>query len=158
MTLLKALLAGFKARMSNRTIWHHLLVPIGIFLLSVIGILILTWPWCLHFSGEFLDHWDPPFHAWKLEFMARAILSGDPWLLRSEANVLYPHMGTLYFEALQWPPAWLAALLLKLTNWPFELIYHVVFVVFWAISGPCIYFHYHPIGPENRQQSPCILA
>lgn len=112
---------------------------VAIYLLAVAGILVLTWPWALHMSGEFINHWDPPFHAWKLEFMARAILSGDPLLLHTQANVLYPYTDTLYFEALQWPPAWLAALLLLLTKWPFELIYHVTLVAFWALSAPCYY-------------------
>ena len=103
------------------------------------AILLLTWPWAAHFSGEFLAHWDPPFHAWKLEFMARNILRGDLFLTASEANVLYPHAGAIYFEALQWPPALAAAALFRWTAWPPERVYHVVLVLFWALSAPCMY-------------------
>ena len=110
------------------------------------AILLLTWPWAAHFSGEFLAHWDPPFHAWKLEFMARNILRGDLFLTNSEANVLYPHAGALYFEALQWPPALLAAALFRWTAWPSELVYHVVLVIFWALSAPCMYALLRELG------------
>jgi len=110
------------------------------------AILLLTWPWAAHFSGEFLAHWDPPFHAWKLEFMARNILRGDLFLTASEANVLYPHAGALYFEALQWPPALAAAALFRWTAWPPELVYHVVLVLFWALSAPCMYALLRELG------------
>lgn len=110
------------------------------------AILLLTWPWARHFSGEFLAHWDPPFHAWKLEFMARSILRGDLFLTASEANVLYPQAGALYFEALQWPPALAAAAFFRWTAWPPELVYHVVLILFWALSAPCMYALLRELG------------
>lgn len=110
------------------------------FLLSLGLILALTWPWVLHFKGEFLNHWDPPFHAWKLEFIARRILAGDLFVSGGNTNMLYPHSGALYFEALQWPPAVFAAVLFGLTDMPSELVYHVTLVVFWALSAPCMFF------------------
>ncbi len=81
------------------------------FWLSLLAIVLLTWPWVLHFNGEFIQHWDPPFHAWKLEFMARRILAGDVFFHSANTNMLYPNAGALYFEALQWPPALFAAAL-----------------------------------------------
>lgn len=125
-------------RLATVGLWHRLGTPLLAYLAAVAAILALTWPWALHFSGEFVNHWDPPFHAWKLELIARAILRGDPWLLATESPVIYPYGGTLYYEALQWPPAWLAALLLACTNWPSELVYHLVLVACWALSAPCM--------------------
>ena len=110
------------------------------FWLSLLAIVLLTWPWALHFNGEFLEHWDPPFHAWKLEFMARRILAGDVFFRSANTNMLYPNAGGLYFEALQWPPALFAALLFRLTGWSSELIYHITLLVFWALSAPCMFF------------------
>ncbi len=117
-----------------------------VFIAAIGAILLLTWPWARHFNGEFLAHWDPPFHAWKLEFMARNILRGDLFLTSSEANVLYPHAGTLYYEALQWPPALLAAALFRWTAWTPEFVYHVVLIVFWALSAPCMYALLRELG------------
>jgi hypothetical protein len=117
-----------------------------LFIAAVGAILLLTWPWVQHFNGELLAHWDPPFHAWKLEFMARNILRGDLFLTSSEANVLYPHAGALYYEALQWPPALLAAALFRWTAWSPEFVYHVVLVVFWALSAPCMYALLRELG------------
>ena len=53
------------------------LLPAALFLAAAALVVAVTWPWALHWRGEFLEHWDPPFHAWKLEFMARRILAGD---------------------------------------------------------------------------------
>lgn len=117
-----------------------LLAGLVSFLFSLILILALTWPWILHFRGEFLSHWDPPFHAWKLEFIARRILAGDIFVSSGNTNVLYQFSGTLYYEALQWPPALFAAALFGLTNLPSEMVYHITLVLFWALSAPCMYF------------------
>lgn len=103
-------------------------------------IVAITWPWVLHFNGEFLNHWDPPFHAWKLEYMARRILAGDLFLSTGNTNMLYPHSGALYFEALQWPMALFAAPFFALTTLSSEVIYHITLLVFWALSAPCMYF------------------
>lgn len=105
------------------------------------GIIIaITWPWVLHFNGEFIDHWDPPFHAWKLEFIARRIIAGDWFVKSTNTNMLYPFTGTLYYEALQWPPAVFAAAFFAFTPLSAELIYHITLVVFWALSAPCMYY------------------
>ena len=123
-----------------RPAWREMFVGLMCFALAVGLILAITWPWCLHFRGEFLNHWDPPFHAWKLEFMARRILAGDIFFASGNTNMLYPHSGGLYFEALQWPQALFAALFFGMTSLPSELIYHITLVFFWALSAPCMYF------------------
>lgn len=124
----------------NKTRKSSLLAALFSFLISIVLILAITWPWVLHFDGEFLKHWDPPFHAWKLEFIARRIIAGD-WFVRStNTNMLYPFTGTLYYEALQWPPAVFAATLFAFTPLSSELIYHITLVVFWAFSAPCMYY------------------
>ena len=64
------------------------------FVMAVVLILAITCPWFLHFQGEFLDHWDPPFHAWKLEFIAKRILAGDWFVQTTNTNMLYPYSGT----------------------------------------------------------------
>ena len=104
------------------------------FVMAVVLILAITCPWFLHFQGEFLDHWDPPFHAWKLEFIAKRILAGDWFVQTTNTNMLYPYSGTFYYEALQWPPALFAAALFKFTTMPSELIYHVTLIVFWWLK------------------------
>ena len=111
-----------------------------VFAAAVAAIVAVTWPWALHFNGEFLSHWDPPFHAWKLEFMARRILAGDVFMASGNTNMLYPHSGALYFEALQWPMALFAAPFFGLTALPSEVIYHVTLLFFWALSAPCMFF------------------
>lgn len=124
-------------RFASGSLWL-LLAFVG----AAVLILAMTWPWCLHWRGEFLDHWDPPFHAWKLEFMARRILAGDIFCSSGgtgNTNMLYPQSGALYFEALQWPPALFAAPLFALTSLPSETIYHITLLVFWALSAPCMF-------------------
>ena len=116
------------------------LPPVALFLAAAALVAAVTWPWAAHWRGAFLDHWDPPFHAWKLEYMARRILAGDVLLSSGNTNMLYPHSGTLYYEALQYPPALFAALLFGLTPLPSELVYHVTLLVFWALSAPCMHF------------------
>jgi hypothetical protein len=64
--------------------------PLLCLLAAVVCILALTWPWCRHFDGHFLDHWDPPFHAWKLEVMARKILGGDFLFRNRDTTLFYP--------------------------------------------------------------------
>lgn len=109
------------------------------FAAALVAVVAITWPWVLHFDGEFLRHWDPPFHAWKLEFMARRILAGDIFMSSSDTNMLYPHSGALYFEALQWPMALFAALLFGLTGLSPEFVYHITLLIFWALSAPGMY-------------------
>lgn len=112
--------------------------PLLCLLAAVVCILALTWPWCRHFDGHFLDHWDPPFHAWKLEVMARKILGGDFLFRNRDTTLFYPYSGTLYYEALTWPAALAAAALTALTRASPEWIYHVVLIAFWALSAPCM--------------------
>ena len=77
----------------------------------LVGILAATWPWALHSADAFIVHWDPPFHAWKLEYLARSIAAGD-WLPAfGNTNMHYPNSMTLYYEALHWPQAAVAAAL-----------------------------------------------
>lgn len=124
-------------RLAAASLW-----PLLAFALAAALILAMTWPWCLHWHGEFLNHWDPPFHAWKLEFMARRILAGDLFCSSAgtgNTNMLYPQSGALYFEALQWPPALFAAPLFALSSLPSETIYHLTLLVFWALSAPCMF-------------------
>ena len=56
--------------------WRH--APL-VLLLLILAIVAITWPWQQHISTAFIQHWDPPFHAWKLELVARSILSGH-WM------------------------------------------------------------------------------
>lgn len=126
--------------MSSRRLLPDIAAAVFAFFASMAMILAATWPWALHFGGEFLDHWDPPFHAWKLEFMARRILAGDLFMASGNTNMLYPHSGALYFEALQWPMALFAAPLFALSRLPSESIYHITLLFFWALSAPCLYF------------------
>lgn len=116
------------------------LAALASFLLALGFIIAMTWPWALHLRGEMLPHWDPPFHAWKLEFMARHVLAGDIFFASDNTNILYPYSGALYFEALQWPQALFAAVFFGLTSMPSELVYHITLLFFWALSAPCMYF------------------
>ena len=110
------------------------------------AILAITWPWAANFATGFLQHWDPPFHAWKLEFVARAILGGHLLPPDGNTNMYYPHPGTLYFEALHWPQALVAAPLFALPHANPVLIYHLVLVFFWALSGLCFWMLLHALG------------
>ena len=110
------------------------------------AILAITWPWAANFATATFDHWDPPFHAWKLELVARSILAGHLLPPDGNTNVYYPHPGTLYFEALHWPQAVAAAALFGLTNFNSLLVYHLVLVFFWALSGLCFWMLLHALG------------
>ena len=121
-----------------------------VLLLLAIAILAITWPWVQSFSTATLDHWDPPFHAWKLELVARSIWSGHLLPPDGNTNMYYPHSGTLYFEALHWPQALVAAPLFGLTHFNPVLIYHVVLVFFWALSGLCFWMLLLALGATRR--------
>ena len=110
-----------------------------VFLLLIVSILAVTWPWAQTFSAQFLEHWDPPFHAWKLEMMAHSILAGHLLPPDGDTNMLYPQTATLYHEALQWPQALVAAPFFALPHANPILIYHVVLLSFWALSGTCVW-------------------
>jgi len=117
-----------------------------VLLLLAAAILAITWPWAANFATATYDHWDPPFHAWKLELVARSILAGHLLPPDGNTNVYYPHPGTLYFEALHWPQAVVAAALFGLTNFNSLLVYHLVLVFFWALSGLCFWMLLHALG------------
>ena len=121
-----------------------------VLLLLAAAILAMTWPWVRTFSTAFLDHWDPPFHTWKLEFVARTILSGHLLPPDGDTNMYYPHSGTLYFEALHWPQALVAAVLFGLTNFNPVLVYHIVLVLFWALAGVCLWMLLLALGSTRR--------
>lgn len=121
--------------------WHLL----GTTCFLLVGILATTWPWALHSADAFIVHWDPPFHAWKLEYLARSIAAGD-WLPAfGNTNMHYPNSMTLYYEALHWPQAAVAAALLGFMENP-VLVYHLVLLVFWAFSGTCMWMLLHELG------------
>ena len=106
---------------------------------ALLLIVAITWPWADHFSGFLLDHWDPPFHTWKLELMAKRILRGDFFFFRSiDTNLVYPHGGALYSEALHWPCSVVYAILRATTAMTPEAIYQWVLITFWALTAPCM--------------------
>ncbi|MBR6022467.1 MAG: hypothetical protein IK066_08635, partial [Kiritimatiellae bacterium] len=98
------------------------------------AIVLLTWPWLAAPATQVFDHWDPPFHAWKLAFAARTLLSGHILPAYGNTNLYYPHSGAFFYEALHWPQAVFAAPLLAL-GVPEVAVYHVTLVFFWALSG-----------------------
>ena len=120
-----------------------------VLLLLAVAILALTWPWAQSFATAFLNHWDPPFHAWKIEFVARTILSGHLLPADGNTNMYYPHSGALYFEALHWPQALVAAGLYLFTDNP-VLVYHVVLIFFWALAGLCLWMLLLAMGATRR--------
>ncbi len=97
-------------------------------------ILLMNWPWPRHFAGGFAHHFDPPFHAWKLTLVARHIRQGHILPPDGNTNCFFPSSRTLYYEALHWPQALVAAGLMAFTDNP-VLIYHLVLLLFWAASG-----------------------
>ncbi len=113
---------------------EHLLV-----LLLLAGLILAAlWPWPLHFRTGFPDHFDPPFHAWKLQVGADKILRDHRLVPDTQTNVYYPYANEFYFDALLWPQAAVAALL-KLAGCGPVLTYNLVFLLFWALSGLCMY-------------------
>lgn len=98
------------------------------------AIVLLTWPWLAAPGTRVFDHWDPPFHAWKLAFAARTLLGGHVLPPYGNTNLYYPNSGAFFYEALHWPQAVFAAPLLA-CGLPEVLVYHVTLVFFWALSG-----------------------
>ncbi len=113
---------------------------------SLLAVLILAalWPWPLHFRTGFPDHFDPPFHAWKLQVGADKILRHQ-LVPDTQTNVYYPYANEFYFDALLWPQAMLAALL-GLAGCGPVLTYNLVFLFFWALSGLCMYLVLRELG------------
>lgn len=112
------------------------------------AIVLMTWPWAKTFASGVIAHWDPPFHAWKLEFAARQILEGRLLPVDGNTNMYYPHSGAFYYEALHWPQAVFAALLLLAGAEP-VLVYHVTLVFFWALSGACFWALLRALGVSS---------
>ena len=135
-----------------------LAAPAALFAAAAALVVAVTWPLALHADGGLIRHWDPPFHAWKLEFMARRILAGDPFFLNRETTLLYPHAGTLYFEALQWPASLLGALFFAATDWSPELVYHVVLLAMWSLSAPCAFLFLRALGVRPAAAAAASLA
>lgn len=122
--------------------WRWFL-PLTAFL--ALAIVIMTWPWARTFASGVLTHWDPPFHAWKLEFAARQILDGRLFPVDGNTNMYYPNSGAFYYEALHWPQALFATPLLFLGMGP-VLTYHVTLIFFWALSGACLWALLRALG------------
>jgi hypothetical protein len=110
------------------------LLPLLLLLFYAAAIAAVTWPWLATPATRVLDHWDPPFHAWKLSFAANALLSGHLLPPDGNTNVLYPQSGAFFFEALHWPQAVFAAPFLACGLSPL-FVYHLTLVFFWAFSG-----------------------
>lgn len=123
----------------------RILGPLLLFLLLVGLVIAVTWPWVRAFASGFLVHWDPPFHAWKLNLVAESILQGHVFPPGRTTNVFFPSSLTLYYEALHWPQAVLAAGLRLFTD-NVVLVYHLVFVAFWAFSGVCFFWLLRELG------------
>ena len=109
------------------------------------AIALLTWPWLATASSRVLRHWDPPFHAWKLMFAARTLLSGHILPPDGNTNLYYPHSGAFFYEALHWPQAVFAAPLLAAGANP-TLTYHITLVFFWALSGALFWAWLRALG------------
>ena len=122
--------------------WLSALLLFALFAAAIVGI---TWPWAETFSSRVLDHWDPPFHAWKLEYAARQILAGRVLPPEGNTNMYYPYTGAFYYEALHWPQAVFAALLLACGAGP-VLACHATLVAFWALSGVCFWMMLRALG------------
>lgn len=118
----------------------------ALFVLFAAAILLATWPWARTFASGVIAHWDPPFHAWKLEFAARQLLEGRLLPPDGSTNMYYPYPGAFYFEALHWPQAVFAAALFGLTGAGPVLVYHLTLVFFWALSGVCLWALLRALG------------
>lgn len=116
-----------------------------LFLALIALVLAVTWPWAQIFAKGLIRHWDPPFHAWKLNLVADSLLKGHIFPPHRTTNVFFPSTLTLYYEALHWPQAVLAALLRVFTD-NLVLVYHLVLVFFWAFAGVCFSWLLRELG------------
>ena len=105
-----------------------------VLLMCAAAVALLSWPWLATASTRVLNHWDPPFHAWKLMFAARTLLAGHILPPDGNTNLYYPNSGAFFYEALHWPQAVFATPLLAAGVGP-VLTYHATMVFFWALSG-----------------------
>lgn len=106
-----------------------------LFVFFAVLIAVLTWPWLETCSSSLIRHWDPPFHAWKLNFLAEQIASGHILPPDGNTNMYYPYGGAFYYEALHWPQGLFAALFNVVSGHNPVLTYHVTLIFFWALSG-----------------------
>jgi len=109
-----------------------------VFLLLCSLIILALWPWPLHFQTGFPDHFDPPFHAWKLQVEADKLLQNHQLVPDTNTNIYYPYSNELYFDALLWPQGVVAALLKVVGCGPI-LSYNFVLLFFWGLSGLFMY-------------------
>lgn len=105
----------------------------------------LSWPWLASAGTCVVDHWDPPFHAWKLAYAAKALLAGHILPPGGDTNLYYPNSGAFYYEALHWPQALFAAPLLAAGLGPVAT-YNVTMLFFWALPGVCFWAFLRAIG------------
>lgn len=122
-------------------------LPFALFCAAAVFAVLVTWPLAAHCGGSFISHWDPPFHAWKLEWMARRIVAGDLSFSGGDTNHVSPWSGTLFYEALQLPPAFPAAAAFALfPGISPVLVYNLSLFAFWALGAPCWYFLARRLG------------
>ena len=125
-----------------------------VFLLLCSLIVLALWPWPLHFRTGFPDHFDPPFHAWKLQVEADKLLQDHLLVPGPDTNIYYPYANELYFDALLWPQGVVAALL-KVAGCGPVLTYNLVFLFFWGLSG---LFMYLLLRELNLRQLPSFFG
>ncbi|MGI6494731.1 MAG: hypothetical protein ACOX5G_01345 [Kiritimatiellia bacterium] len=123
------------------------LLPFLLVTLELTAIIVLaTWPWCMTFRDSLFAHWDPPLHAWRLDFTARELLHGRLLPVDGNTNMFYPYPSGFYFEGLHYPPAFLAAFLAGVFHAGPILSYNICFLVFWALSGTCMWLLLKELG------------
>lgn len=125
------------------------LAGLALFLALTALVVGVTWPWARTFATGFVVHWDPPFHAWKLNLVAEGIRQGHLLPPDHNSNVYFPSSLTLYYEALHWPQA-VAAAGLRLVTENQVLVYHLVLVGFWALAGVCFFVLCRELGVGRR--------
>ena len=126
-------------RMSRITLYRQQLPEHLLVLLLLCSLVALAlWPWPLQFRTGFPDHFDPPFHAWKLQVDADKLLQKHELVPDTDTNIYYPYANELYFDALLWPQGVVAAFLKAAGCGPI-LSYNLVFLFFWGLSGLFMY-------------------
>lgn len=95
---------------------------------------LVLWPWPHNFSSFLPAHFDPPFHAWKLQVIVDKILHHHQLVPDTNTNIFYPYANEFYYDALLWPQGVLAALLTFFGSSPI-LTYNLTLLFFWSFSG-----------------------
>lgn len=93
-----------------------------------------TWPWMQRVATHLPDHFDPPFHAAKLDCMADMLLRGHLLPPDGNSHVFYPSPNSAYFDALLLPQAIMSLPLRLVTTNP-VLVYNLVHLFSWSLSG-----------------------